>query len=497
MRTRHGRFLLAAALLVMGGPCGAAVTISLTLPADPSNPPPEYNLAALIARTLLGDQGVQQTQGNQLVFEAPRWSPSLDAADRSQLIDRLKTTWEQGVVIEDGAAPPARETAAPPASDHWAHLDDAILASVSQPNFDGAAALSALSVPEPAAPLAANAVLSLSKPQEPLAAYQGALQQASAESGAPAGDLQALILTKERFYRRLDPGNLIGLFDRPSAHKAAQALGLDDGPRETGLTALIKDPTTNVRLGAWLWAGLLQRFNGDKNRALMAWYTGRDDYRRERRDPEAVAVLSVFHGYLEGRGSPAVPEPPTPLPRPSVPPPQAVTRNPPPAAPGRPPVPQGRYWSVQDVEAWLSYLNVRDGHGFDADFLTFVKTIVFTESPHWDHGVLEADILARSPTNARGIMQFTKHTGWLYGLYQRSYVSGGRRYYEDDRLDPVKSLAAGMNYLDDLARINGRSRYPRMLREIARDYKGGDYWGTVREYYCRFGGVAVCAGRSG
>lgn len=84
----------------------------------------------------------------------------------------------------------------------------------------------------------------------------------------------------------------------------------------------------------------------------------------------------------------------------------------------------------------------------------FIKELIIREGKHPDHmyvAIAESFLnpLAASYRGAKGFWQFIISTGRKYGLTIN--------YYVDERLDPIKSTFAALNYFDDLKeRFGGR-----------------------------------------
>ena len=501
----------------------AAVRITIQPPTG-TRGLPAHSDTRRIAEQLLGP-GVdirQDAATGAFVLSAPSWNEHVAENDRAGLLGLLEKQWGKGRVVVEQAlttGPAPRANKLPAAEAVLPAIDVSATGAV----FDGRSG----SPTVPAIPVAPPA-----HPGDPFSREM--LQSAAERTGAAATDLDAIIRIKEWAYRRMDGANVMGLFDRASELRAARELGLDAGRRGEKLAGLVKNPETNIQLGARLWTDLVAIFHGNKDRALLAWYAGAPAYTPAWRsialDPQMRAVLAQFHRFAGGtedlRPRPNPPAPtlrrapvperrpqpaiPSPMPRPAptiplpAPPPQAPSAQPPftpwtlPQAPAGEPIrPQGRYWTQAEVEEWIRFYNARDFH-WSEDFLKFVKAILFTESPYWSGAGLYADTMARSPTGPRGIAQFTWETGKFYGLIRVERDARGRARYVDYRFDAPLSIHACMSYLRDLAAGQRRADYISMMNRVAAGYNVGEgqyYVRKVHSLYCSFGGEAACYGR--
>lgn len=252
-----------------------------------------------LLRQLLGEEArphkaMFETQPADL-WAAKSWKRSLLPEDRTALIEEARKIWPGNLIIEEppqDAASPKRKPSKKATANLTAMAPTALLGPTAGIVYDGAS-LSAASVPSFSpkaqedlkdAPAAIHPPIINTLPGAPRADIVPPTPGKYAPPGPAAPDSRpfAKIIAKEAADAKVDPEIIHALITAMGGYKPNRADGgayglmmITKGSAGwAGVKGDLRDPETNVRAGARLFAKLLKMFDGDVNRAMAAYRFG-------------------------------------------------------------------------------------------------------------------------------------------------------------------------------------------------------------------------------
>jgi len=415
----------------------------------------------------------------ELSYQASQWA-SQPAGRRNEAIDALKAVWgEDGILFQEQAqalppVPQEKPSLQARFADAGRSVDQNAAAASQDASafFDGGAVRDAVGSWTPVQAKTASAgglVLARPAPESlgrevpPPGPYEGFLQAEAKAAGLSPDVLRALLAAKGGFEARPSrvSGGSYGLLLITRA--AANAVGMKG--------ADLKDPETNIRVGAKLLSHLIDFFHGDVHRALAAYQVGTGKVVRSGgipNDPEVKSFLAAYQRALrQGPAKPRV-EPVVPVKAPALREAlqQAVVPLPPASKPSKDPV--ARYRKTLEL--------VAAKRGVDAKLL---EAVLRAENP-W------GDPMRVSPAGAVGLMQLMPDTARQLGV---------------DPRNPVQSIDGGARHLRWLLTLYGEDKvlaaaaynagHRRVKTRIPNIGETKRYVRKVFGYYEELGGEAV------
>lgn len=348
-------------------------------------------------------------------IKASGWSPEAAPEKRGEVIADLSGRWDLRVIEHADVLPlneqtlnatrPQEKTKLPQALSSLEEKIQGRYGELLQGKFDKTYDNSSR-----------RAEAAVTAPKAPSRRYESEIQAAARDAGIDADILRALVAAKSGFKANISYGRAYGLMGISEA----------SGKKYGYSAAELLDPEINLKVGADIFASLLQRFNGDIHRALAAYQLGPVTVERSGGIPNddlVKGLLAAFEKhYSQDTGTPRIAD------IASIPSKKSAHKRDEPVRCGSAPISKYRplfeeYGKRYEVDPkLLEAMVMRENPWGDPCLVSSAGAIGLGQLMPETAAMLGVKNPASPRENIKGM---AKHTSYLLGLYGVRYVDTG------------------------------------------------------------------------